>query len=129
MRLTQLIKPSMAKHSKQEASMVICCRIPMGKKSIMLPMLPASLRTMQNRPPNTTCPIFFRMKSITKTAPMDVSHYMTIHRAYTKATQIVVEYILVEGHCLHKYATGRIRHVNQVEIALHHTILAWLTMD
>ena len=45
-----------------------------------------------------------------------------------KATEIIVEHILVKGHGLDKHATGRVRQVDEVEVTLHHTILARLSV-
>ena len=48
---------------------------------------------------------------------------------HAKSAQIVVEYILVERHGLDKHAAGAVGQVYEVEISLHHAILAWLAMD
>ena len=53
----------------------------------------------------------------------------TVSHVHTETTQIVVEHILVEGHCLYQHTTCRIWQVDEVEVALHHTILTRLSVD
>ena len=53
----------------------------------------------------------------------------TVSHVHAKTTQVVVEHILVEGHCLYQHTTCRIWQVDKVEVSLHHTILTRLSVD
>ena len=53
----------------------------------------------------------------------------TVCHVHAKTTQVIVEHILVEGHCLYQHTTCRVWQVDKVEVSLHHTILTRLSVD
>ena len=53
----------------------------------------------------------------------------TVCHVHAETAQVIVEHILVEGHCLYQHTTCRVWQVDKVEVSLHHTILTRLSVD
>ena len=53
----------------------------------------------------------------------------TVGYIHAKAAEIVVEHIFIERKSLNKHTAGRVRQMNEVEIALHHAVFAGLAVN
>ena len=53
----------------------------------------------------------------------------TVCYVYTETAQIIIEHILIKSHCLYQNTACRVWQMDEVEVALHHTILTRLSVD
>src|SRR3712207_193343 len=53
----------------------------------------------------------------------------TVGHIDAKATQVVIEYVFVKGHCLHQNAAGTVGNAQELKVTLHQSVLTGLSVD